>query len=289
MDRIYFGDNQFFGINHMSEDKARQQMMQFQDIHAIAATLHSAYTLGVTGFACTTHERIAELIELIKTEPEKWKGLQFFPGMPYAHKYANAITEHGYIDALRQFLPAGGLLDTIKRGGKALVSGDVEGIMTLLIDAEMKMFSGMETPIIFLQNVVTDLILGLGFFDAFRMFADHVKDTYKAEPGFFSMNLPMLLPALASVGVNNPIISANVNKVAFRMSGGIEAYREATKKHPARVIAMSVLASGAITPREAIEWVMNEPYVESILFGASSARNIANTVEIIREYDARLG
>ena len=34
--------------------------------------------------------------------------------------------------------------------------------MQLLIDAEMKMFHGLSTPVIFLQNVVTDLLLGVG-------------------------------------------------------------------------------------------------------------------------------
>ena len=289
MDRIFFGDNQFFGINHMSEEKARQQMMRFQDIRTIAATLRAAYEAGVPGFMCTTHERIIELVELIKAEPAGWDGLKFYPGMPYAHKYANAVTEQGYFDAIRQFLPSTGLLDAMLRGGKALMTRDVEGIITLLVDAEMKPFAEVETPIIFLQNVVTDLVLGLGYYDAYRIFADHVRTKYKAEPGFFSMNLPKLLPALAAAGVENPIVCANVNKVAFRMSGGIEAYRAATAKHPARVIAMSVLASGAIPPREAIEWVVNEPYVASILFGASSAANIRNTVELINEYDARRG
>ena len=32
MDRLLFGDNQFFGVNHMSEEKARAQPMRFQDI-----------------------------------------------------------------------------------------------------------------------------------------------------------------------------------------------------------------------------------------------------------------
>ena len=31
MDRLLFGDNQFFGINHMSEEKARAQAMRFQE------------------------------------------------------------------------------------------------------------------------------------------------------------------------------------------------------------------------------------------------------------------
>jgi len=33
--------------------------------------------------------------------------------------------------------------------------------------------------------------------------------------------------------------------------------------------------------------VVNEPYVSSILFGASSHANIANTVDLIRHFDAQ--
>ena len=287
MDRIFFGDNQFFGVNHMSEEKARQQLMRFQDIGAIVEVLHDAYEAGVPGFMCTTHERMIEVTQIIRKEPERWKGMSFYPGMPYAHKYANAMTEHGPVEAIRQFLPSGNLLDTMMRGSKALFTQDVESVVTLLIDAEMKAFAGLDTPIVFLQNVVTDLILGLGYYDAYRMFSDHVRKKYGAEPGYFTMNLPMLLPALKAAGIENPIVCANVNKIAFRMSGGIEAYREATRKIPARVIAMSVLASGAIPPKEAIDWVVNEPYVASILFGASSKRNIDTTVQLIRDADAR--
>jgi len=31
LDRIIFGDNQFFGINHMSEDKAQALAEKFKD------------------------------------------------------------------------------------------------------------------------------------------------------------------------------------------------------------------------------------------------------------------
>ena len=49
------------------------------------------------------------------------------------------------------------------------------------------------------------------------------------------------------------------------------------------MIAMSIFASGGIAPREAIEWVLDEPYVQSIVFGASSRGNIQNTIELINE------
>jgi hypothetical protein len=66
------------------------------------------------------------------------------------------------------------------------------------------------------------------------------------------------------------------------MSGGVDAYREAAERYSPRVIAMSVFASGAIRPSEAIDWVVREPYVESIVFGASSRGNIQSTVSLIR-------
>jgi hypothetical protein len=287
MDRILFGDNQFFGINHMSEEKARAQAMRFQSLDAIEDVLLSALDAGVGGFMCTTHDTIEKIVDRVRADQKRWEGFRFYPGMPYAHKYANAVTELGYFDAIRKFLPKDGLIDSVMRGGKAVLGGDVQQLMTLLVDAEMKMFRGLDTPVIFLQNVVTDLIQGLGFVDAFRVFSDHIKKNYNAEAGFITMNMPKLLPMLRDAGIENPIVCANVNKIAFRMSGGIDGYRKITEQIPARVIAMSVLASGGIRPREAIEWACNEPYVESILFGASSRANIQNTVELIREFDTK--
>jgi hypothetical protein len=287
--RILFGDNQFFGINHFSEEKARQQAMQFQDLDAILDVLQSALQSGVSGFMCTTHDTVEKIANEVRRNPTQWEGFTFYPGMPYAHKYANAVTELGYMGALRKFIPSGGMVDTLTRGTRAVLSKDVESVMSMLVDAEMKMFDGLETPVIFLQNVVTDLILGLGANDVFASFSNYIKRRYNAEAGFFTMNLPKLLEALNDAGVENPIVCANVNKSGFRMSGGIDAYRDATTKDPARVIAMSVFASGGIAPREAIEWVVNEPYVESIVFGASSRRNIESSVALITEADRKLG
>ena len=284
MDRLLFGDNQFFGVNHMSEEKARAQSMRFQDTQSIIDVLDSAYDEGVKTFMCTTHDRIAEVCEHMRKNPDRYKDFNFFPCMPYAHKYANAVTEDGMLGALKRFMPDEGLINATLRGGMSLAKKDIEGITTLLVDAEMKMFSGLNTPVIFLQNVVVDLLLGLGFKDAFRIFADHVKTRYNAEPGFITMNLPMLLDALEEQGIENPIVCSNINKIGFRMCGGFEAYEHALKTRKFRAVAMSVFASGAITPKEAIEWVCQQPNIESIVFGASSRGNIRNTRELVDQH-----
>jgi hypothetical protein len=81
----------------------------------------------------------------------------------------------------------------------------------------------------------------------------------------------------------NPIICANINKIGFRMCGGMEAYEQLFTEGSARLIAMSVFASGALPPREALEYVCKRPRIESIVFGASSRRNIAQTKRLIDE------
>ncbi len=284
MDRLLFGDNQFFGVNHMSEEKARAQQIRFQDLSAIMAVLDAAYDEGVRTFMCTTHDRVGQICDIVRQNPDRYAEMTFFPGMPYAHKYANAITDDGYLGAVRKFLPDEGLLNAAVRGTKSLAGKDIDGIATLLIDAELKMFRGLRTPVIWMQNVVVDLLLGLGFHNAFKVFADHVVNRYGAEPGFITMNLPRLLDALDDVGIANPIVCSNINKIGFRMSGGVAAYREALETRQFRAVAMSVYASGAIEPREAIEWVCGLPNVESIVFGASSRRNIASTKRLVDEF-----
>jgi hypothetical protein len=284
MDRLLFGDNQFFGINHMSEEKARSQALRFQDIEAVIEVLDAAYDEGLRTFMCTTHDRIALICDHMRASPERYSDFAFYPCMPYAHKYANAVTEDGMLGATKRFLPDEGLLNAAIRGGSSLATKDIDGMATLLVDAEMKMFQGLRTPVIFLQNLVVDLLLGLGFKDAFRVFAEHVRERYDAEPGFITMNLPALLDVLDEVGIEDPIVCSNINKIGFRMCGGLERYEAVLKERRFRAVAMSVFASGAIPPEEAIEWVCAQPNVHSIVFGASSRANIRNTRELVAEH-----
>jgi hypothetical protein len=284
IDRLLFGDNQFFGVNHMSEEKARAQAIRFRDAEAVIDVLDAAYEEGLRTFMCTTHDRIALICDHMRAQPERYRDFAFYPCMPYAHKYANAVTEDGMLGAVKRFLPDEGLVNAAIRGGSSLATKDIEGMTTLLIDAEMKMFQGLRTPVVFLQNLVVDLLLGLGFKDAFRIFADHVRERHGAEPGFITMNLPALLDVLDEVGLEDPIVCANVNKIGFRMCGGLESYEAALRERRFRAVAMSVFASGAIPPREAIEWVCDQPNVRSIVFGASSRANIRNTRELVAEH-----
>jgi len=286
MERILFGDNQFFAVNHISDEKSRAQSIQFKDDSAIINTLDIARAAGINTFMCTTHDRIANICDIIRANPGKYSDFKIFPCMPYAHKYANAVTELGITGTLKQYVP-GNFFGSLFKGGVAYLSKDYISIMELLIDAEMKMFKGLNTPVVFLQNVITDLLLGLGMIDILKGFQAYVEKKYNAEAGFITMNMPLLLQKLEAAGIENPIICSSINLAGFRMSGGKELYESVLRTKKVRAIAMQVLGGGAIHPKDAIEYVCSLPNIESILFGASSKGNISQTTSYIREFDGK--
>ena len=278
-----FGDNQFFAVNHLSDEKSRQQSMRFRDTKSIMNVLDQAIDLGINTFMCTTHDRIGEITEIMRNNKSKYQDFNFFPCMPYAHKYANAVTELGIVGSIKEYVP-GNIFSFAIKGGMGILNKDFSKLMELLIDAEMKMFRGVKTPVIFLQNVLVDLILGLGMYEVFAQYHDYIKKKFDAEPGYITMNMPRLLDALESVGISNPIICSSINKIGFRMSGGIELYEKYLNEKTFRPIAMQVLAAGALCPKEAIEYLANFPQIESVLFGASSRSHIEETKLLIESY-----
>jgi len=283
MDKVLFGDNQFFAVNHLSDEKSREQAIRFKDDSAIIRVLDQAIDIGINTFMCTTHDRIANICDHMRANPARYANFNIYPGMPYAHKYANAVTELGIIGTIKQYVP-GNIFGTFAKGGMAFISKDFIKLMEIFIDAEMKMFKGINTPVIFIQNVVVDLILGLKAYEAFVAFDEYIRKKYNAEPGYITMNLPALLDALNSVGIQNPVICSSINKIGFRMSGGKEIYEKYLREKEFRPIAMQVLAAGALRPKEAIEYLGNFPRIESVLFGASSKAHIKETKELIEQY-----
>jgi hypothetical protein len=280
MEKVLFGDNQFFAVSHLSDEKSRAQSIQFKDDSSIVRVLDQAISLGIKTFMCTTHDRIGNICEHIRNNPARYEDFKIYPCMPYAHKYANAVTELGIVGTIKQYVP-GNIFGAFAKGGLAYLNKDFIKLMQLLIDAEMKMFTGIQTPVIFIQNVLVDMILGLKMYPVFAEFDSYIRKKYNSEPGYITMNMPALLDALNSEGIENPIICSSINKIGFRMSGGKDIYEKYLNEKEFRPIAMQVLAAGALRPKEAVEYLGQFPKIESVLFGASSKSHIEETKSLI--------
>lgn len=272
----------------MSEDKAQSQIEKFRDLSSIIEVIDFAYDCGIRGFMFNTHSKVSEICDHFRANLDRYKDLNLYPSLPYAHKYANAVAEKGIFGALSDFLFAdrslGQAFGTLVRGSKGLVTQDLIDVMKILVDGEMKIFRGLNVKAIFLQNIVTDLLYGIKAKDFFIQFSKHVKNKYGVEAAFNTMNMPAVTDFLLECGIENPIVCASVNKKGYLMSPDVASYERIIKEKEFRPLAMSILASGAIPPREAVEYIATLGGVKSIVFGASSKANIENTCSLINQF-----
>jgi hypothetical protein len=288
LDKIIFGDNQFFGINHMSEDKAQLLSEKFRDLKAITDVIDMAYDAGIRAFMINTHSRAKDICDHFRNNASHFSELHLYPSMPYAHKYANAVAEKGLFGALNDMMlkdtGVAGLIGILSKGGSIVFEKDMLKVMQLLIDMEMKIFKDLNVKVMFLQNIVTDLLLGFGVKAVFVEFTSYIREKYHVEPGFVTLNMPRLVDFLLDCGIENPIVCSAINKAGYFMNPDIESYEKTLSQKAFRPIAMSILASGAVRPKDAVEYVTRQSGIQSIVFGASSQQHIRQTKELIDRY-----
>lgn len=287
IDKIVYGDNQFFGINHRSQDKAEQLAERFSDINEIFRTYNVAYDCGVRAIMLNSNEKAPAITEFFRNNKEKFNDVVWYPSIPYPHKYANMVAEKGIAGTFSEVvMKNNGALGTLKMiGGGAMAALNKDGIkmLKLLVDAEVSMFKGLNVKVVFLQNVITDLLLGYQVKDVFQGFCDHIRGRYNAIPGFITVNMPYLVNKLKEWNIEEVAICSSINKIGFTMNPSLESYLEVLKDNDPnkyQMMAMSTLASGAIPPKEAFDFI-NGLNIQSVVFGASSEKNIKSTMDLI--------
>ncbi len=288
IDNIVFGDNQFFGINHMSQEKAQQLAEQFFDIKNIFKVYQYVFDAGVNAVMLNSNDRAKEICEHFRLNSSSYPSLNWYPSIPYPHKYANLVAEKGIFPAINEVLfkdnSARKVMGMITKGSAAVLTKDAIKLMQLLIDVEMKMFISLDIKVVFLQNIITDLILGYDQADIFYEYCEYIRKKYNALPGLITQNMPFLKKKFQEWGIKKVVICSSYNKIGYLMSPDRDSYVSATENNnPSdyQLMAMSTLASGAIPAKEAYEFI-NQQKLQSVVFGASSKKNIDETVGLIK-------
>lgn len=280
--RIILGDNQFLGINHASPDKALALDDRFARLDAILEVIDWSYQAGIRDFMFTTHDRLKPVfVEIVQSR--LFPGMQYIPCLPYAHKYANSLTDGGIKAVITDHL--GGCSKTqLLAGIGRLVVGDFAAVMQLLVEIELLMTRGLNVRGVFLQNVIFDLIIGLRGQGLLARFHRHVTERFHATPGYITMNHSIAQRVLCDeVGIQSPWICANFNVAGFRMNPGRTEVEASFGNGRSKNIAMSIFASGALRAEGSIEHVRNFNGVDSILFGSSRRQNIESNVALITD------
>ena len=288
IDKIVFGDNQFFGINHRSQEKAEEMLKRFGNIDNIFEVYDNAFDCGVKAVMLNSNERAAAICDRFRENKSKYGELAWYPSIPYPHKYANMVNELGIFPAVSEVLfkgnTAGGVLGMIGKGASAVLGKDAMKMMEMLIDVEYKMFKGLDVKCLFLQNVITDLILGYNIKDVFEHYCEYIRKKYNILPGFITLNMPYLKGKLEEWGIDEVVICSSINAAGFNMHPSKEEYeRVIAENDPSKyqLMAMNVLASGSITVQQSFDYI-NSLNLQSVVFGASSKGHIKSSVDAIK-------
>jgi hypothetical protein len=288
LDRVILGDNQFFGVNHRSQEVAFAQSARFSRDEAVMDVIRAARSRGIGAMMLHSHPRAEGLCDIMRSEKEEWKDFHLYPCIPYAFKYVMALNEKGFYPVIMDQIKKAGVgasFSMFLSGGMGLATGDYFKLIRVLIDLEMQIFRDLPIRVVFLHNVVVDLVLALRIEGVLKFFADYVREKHGVTPGFGSLNLPLAVERLQAEGVEDAVIMTSVNKAGFFMNPSRDACEEVLRDGGLKVVAMSILASGAIPAYEAFPYAAAFPAVKSILFGTSRTETMEKSLAIIREID----
>ncbi len=291
LDKVILGDNQFFGINHRSQEKAEEMLKRFGNIDYIFEVYDNAFECGVKAVMLNSNEKAMAICDRFRANKSKYGDIAWYPSIPYAYKYANMVNELGIFPALNEAIFKGnsakGVLGMMAKGVTLAVTKDAMKLMEMLIDVEYKMFRDLNVKVFFLQNIITDLMLGYNVKSIFEHYAEYVRKKYKVTPGFVTLNMPYLKSKLEEWGIEDVVICSSINAAGFNMHPSKEEYEKviaANDPSKYQLMAMNVLASGSITVKESFDYI-NSLNIQSVVFGASSKGHIKSTVEAINLKD----
>ena len=71
IDKIVFGDNQFFGINHRSQEKAEEMLKRFSDVHNILKVYDDAFDCGVKAVMLNSNEKAMAICDRFRANKSK--------------------------------------------------------------------------------------------------------------------------------------------------------------------------------------------------------------------------
>ena len=277
---LVLGHNQFFGIDHLSSRRGAERAIKFSNSDSILSLIHESYEAGARGLMLSTHQRSAAIGDLLRADRLLRENLQLFPLLPYAQKYVTRANEIGMVRAVTSTFLDTPIRDRLGLGldfVRTVMGRDPINLVRALIRLELKIFKNLNTPVVFLHDAVSDLLLSLGIPEVFQEFQLTVKKHFNARPGIATKNLGLLRQKFSDWGLEFPVVLTHVNSVGYHVNPSIVDHERELRTGSLDVMAMGTLASGYLQPREAARYVRKFPCVKSVVVGVSSRTHIDQT------------
>ena len=274
--KIILGDNQFFGVNHFDIQKGQKTKLKFDTTKKIEKFINNSLSLGMDGFMINSNDKGFELISKNQFVINK----EIHYSIPYPHKYASMVNENGMISILNHVFKNTSMIKNIIGGIKLVASQNIKYITPLALNLEVPT-NLKKGSYIYMQNIITDLLMGIGRGDILIEFIKSVtKMGYK--PGIITLN-PIMFDKLLSKQEDNSwlrdlIVCFNINQDGFNVFPSLDIVEDFIKSKPKyQLMGMSIFASGASNIPSSVSYIkkLNLDYV---VFGTSSLENVKSNL-----------
>lgn len=273
------GDNQFFGVNHHDLEKADETKQKFSSNHSIIEFIQEALNIGLDGFMINSNERGFEIAKEIEVD----NSTEIHYSVPYPHKFATMVNENGMIHLFRYVWKKSTLGSLLLKTPQFAFNRNIKEILPLILDLEIP----NNLPIgsfVYLQNIVTDLVLGLKRNDLIQEFCRIIiKKGYK--PGLITLNpvvLGDIIKNLPSEIQSKLIVCFNINDTGFNVFPTRKVVEEyVNEDHLYKKMGMSILSSGGVNNiQDSLNYIRELP-LDYVVYGSSKIKNIESNYRIL--------
>ena len=183
------------------------------------------------------------------------------------------------------FIKNTSLLDNLIGGIKLLYTQNLKSITPLALNLEVPK-NLKKGSYIYMQNIISDLLLGMGRGDILIEFIKSVINMgYK--PGIITLN-PIMLDKLLTnetevEWLRDLVVCFNINKEGFNVFPSLESVESFIASKPKyKLMGMSIFASGAAYIPNSINYI-KKLQLDYIVFGSSSIENIKSNYNLLNE------
>ena len=276
--KIILGDNQFFGINHFDLEKGEKTKLKFDSTKKIEAFINDSLDIGLDGFMINSNERGYEIVNSSKFDLTK----EIHYSIPYPHKYASMVNETGMMSLFGHIIKNTSFIKNLIGGIKLVATQNLKSITPLALNLEVPK-NLKKGSYIYMQNIITDLLMGMGRGDILIEFIKSVSNMgYK--PGIITLN-PIMFDKLLkneqdANWLKDLVVCFNINKEGFNVFPSLNQVENFIQSSPKyKLMGMSIFASGAANISNSINYIqtLNLDY---IVFGSSRVENIKSNLDL---------
>jgi len=285
IETVMLGDNPFFGVDHLSYERARKRAESFTTFDNAVKVIQCAYDHGMRDMVVGTRPRLPELIQCMKKNSELIDKINFNPILPYAQDYVLKLSEKGLMGTMKELLAGAGLKNELKilsKGGFGFLKKDLSELFKVLIDVELLKLKDVKVKTVYLHPILTDLALSLNLKGIFETFCNHLREKYHYDVGLSTKNFPALVDKLKKWDLKIDDIMTSFNKAGFLMNPSKKECEEALSNYGNGVTAMNIFGGGYYELQETFDYILSLSNLQKVVVGASKVDHVKQTFSLFK-------